>query len=104
MLGHSNWWVWIEEFVDYKEQVITFAYNLFHDDDKETVEIIDGIDEDKFQIRLGGFLPQHSQVDPKAGGAPTERGIVDVYGNTIVFDPTGEKTGTMSDCLTLTQP
>ena len=95
---------WIEEFVNYKEKIITFAYNLFHDDDKETVEIIDGIDEDKFQIRLGGFLPQHSQVDPKAGGAPTERGIVDVYGNTIVFDPTGEKTGTMSDCLTLTQP
>ena len=95
---------WIEEFVDYKENVIAFAYNLFHDDDKETVEIIDGLDEDKFQIRLGGFMPQHSQVDPKSGGAPTERGIVDVYGNTIVFDPTGEKTGTMSDCLTLTQP
>ena len=95
---------WIEEFVKCKENVIAFAYNLFHDDNKEIVEIIDGIDEDKFQIRLGGFLPQHAQVDPKAGGAPTERGIVDVYGNTIVFDPTGEKTGTMSDCLTLTQP
>ena len=95
---------WIGQFVKYKEQVITFAYNLFHDDNKETVEIIDGIDEDKFQIKLGGFLPQHAQVNPKAGGAPTERGIVDVYGNTIVFDPIGEKTGTMSDCLTLTQP
>ena len=95
---------WIEEFVKCKENVIAFAYNLFHDDNKEIVEIIDGIDEDKFQIRLGGFLPQHAQVDPKAGGSPTERGIVDVYGNTIVFDPTGEKTGTMSDCLTLTQP
>ena len=95
---------WIEEFVKCKENVIAFAYNLFHDDNKEIVEIISGIDEDKFQIRLGGFLPQHAQVNPKAGGAPTERGIVDVYGNTIVFDPTGEKTGTMSDCLTLTQP
>ena len=49
-------------------------------------------------------MPQHAQVDPKAGGAPTERGIVDVYGNTITFDPIGKKTGTMSDCLTLTQP
>ena len=49
-------------------------------------------------------MPQHSKVDPKSGGAPTERGIVDMYGNTIVFDPTGEKTGMMSDCLTLTQP
>ena len=95
---------WIEEFVKCKENVIAFAYNLFHDDNKEIVEIIGGIDEDKFQIRLGGFLPQHAQVNPKAGGSPTERGIVDVYGNTIVFDPTGEKTGTMSDCLTLTQP
>ena len=95
---------WIEEFVTCKENVITFAYNLFHDDDKETFEIIDKLDEDKFQIRLGGFMPQHSKVDPKSGGAPTERGIVDMYGNTIVFDPTGEKTGMMSDCLTLTQP
>ena len=95
---------WIEEFVACKENVITFAYNLFHDDDKETFEIIDKLDEDKFQIRLGGFMPQYSKVDPKSGGAPTERGIVDMYGNTIVFDPTGEKTGTMSDCLTLTQP
>ena len=95
---------WIEEFVTCKENVITFAYNLFHDDDKETFEIIDKLDEDKFQIRLGGFMPQYSKVDPKSGGAPTERGIVDMYGNTIVFDPTGEKTGTMSDCLTLTQP
>ena len=95
---------WIEEFVTCKENVITFAYNLFHDDDKETFEIIDKLDEDKFQIRLGGFMPQYSKVDPKSGGAPTERGIVDMYGNTIVFDPTGEKTGMMSDCLTLTQP
>jgi len=91
---------WIEEFVNYKEQVITFAYNLFHDD-KETFQIIDELDEDKFQIRLGGFLPQHSKVDPKSGGAPTERGIVDVYGNTIEFNPIGEN---MNDCLTLTQP
>ena len=49
-------------------------------------------------------MPQHSKDDPKSGGAPTERGIVDMYGNTIVFDPTGEKTGMMRDCLTLTQP
>ena len=95
---------WIEEFVACKENVITFAYNLFHDDDKETFEIIDKLDEDKFQIRLGGFMPQHSKVDPKSGGAPTERGIVDMYGNTIVFDPTGENAGMMSACLTLTQP
>ena len=92
---------WIEEFVDYKENVIAFAYNLFHDDDKETFQIIDALDEDKFQIRLAGFMPQHAQVDPKAGGAPTERGIVDVYGNTIEFNPIGEN---MNDCLTLTQP
>ena len=91
---------WIEEFVNYKENVIAFAYNLFHDD-KETFQIIDELDEDKFQIRLGGFLPQHSKVDPKSGGAPTERGIVDVYGNTIEFNPIGEN---MNDCLTLTQP
>ena len=92
---------WIREFVECKENVITFAYNLFHDDDKETFQIIDALDEDKFQIRLAGFMPQHAQVDPKAGGAPTERGIVDVYGNTIEFNPIGEN---MNDCLTLTQP
>ena len=95
---------WIREFVECKENVIAFAYNIFHDDNKEIFEIIDGIDEDKFQIKFGGFLPQHSQVDPKSGGAPTERGIVDMYGNTIVFDPTGDKTGEMSDCLSLRQP
>lgn len=92
---------WIEEFVDYKEKVIAFSYNLFHNDDKEISDIIKELDEDKFQIRLAGFMPQHSQVDPKSGGAPTERGIVDVFGNTIDFNPIGED---MSDCLTLTQP
>ena len=91
----------IEEFVDYKENLIAFAYNLFHNDDKEISNIIKELDEDKFQIRLAGFMPQHSQVDPKSGGAPTERGIVDVFGNTIDFNPIGED---MSDCLTLTQP
>lgn len=92
---------WIEEFVDYKEKVIAFAYNLFHNDDKEISDIIKELNEDKFQIRLAGFMPQHSQVDPKSGGAPTERGIVDVFGKTIDFNPIGED---MSDCLTLTQP
>ena len=92
---------WIEEFVDYKENLIAFAYNLFHNDDKEISNIIKELDEDKFQIRLAGFMPQHSQVDPKSGGAPTERGIVDVFGKTIDFNPIGED---MSDCLTLTQP
>ena len=92
---------WIEEFVDYKEKVIAFSYNLFHNDDKEISDIIKELDEDKFQIRLAGFMPQHSQVDPKSGGAPTERGIVDVFGETIDFNPIGED---MSDCLTLTQP
>ena len=92
---------WIEEFVDYKEKVIAFSYNLFHNDDKEISDIIKELNEDKFQIRLAGFMPQHSQVDPKSGGAPTERGIVDVFGKTIDFNPIGED---MSDCLTLTQP
>lgn len=97
---------WIEDFVKYKEQVITFAYRLFHDDDKETLDIIrDDKDNelfgDKFRIRFAGFMPQYSEVDPKAGGAPTERGIVDVYGKTIKFNPVGEN---MNDCLALTQP
>ena len=92
---------WIEEFVDYKEKVIAFDQNLFHNDDKEISDIIKELNEDKFQIRLAGFMPQHSQVDPKSGGAPTERGIVDVFGKTIDFNPIGED---MSDCLTLTQP
>ena len=94
---------WIEDFVNYKEQVITFAYNLYHDDDKETVDIIkdEEVFTDRFQIRLAGFMPQHSKVDPKSGGAPTEKGIVDVYGKTIEFNPVGEN---MSDCLALTQP
>ena len=92
---------WIQEFVDYKEKIIAFSYNLFHNDDKEISDIIKELDEDKFQIRLAGFMPQHSQVDPKSGGAPTERGIVDVFGETIDFNPIGED---MNDCLTLTQP
>ena len=97
---------WIEDFVNYKEQVIKFAYDLFHDDDKKALDIIkDDKDNelfgDKFRIRLAGFMPQHSEVDPKAGGAPTERGIVDMYGKTIKFNPVGEN---MNDCLALTQP
>ena len=94
---------WIEDFVKYKEQVITFAYNLYHDDDKETVDIIkdEEVFTDKFQIRLAGFMPQHSKVDPKSGGAPTEKGIVNVYGKTIEFNPVGEN---MNDCMSLTQP
>ena len=97
---------WIEDFVRYKEQVITFAYHLFHDDEKDAFDIIkDDKDNelfgDKFKIRLAGFMPQYSEVDPKAGGAPTERGIVDVYGKTVEFNPVGEN---MNDCLALTQP
>ena len=97
---------WIEDFVNYKEQVIKFAYDLFHDDDKKVLDMIkDDKDNelfgDKFRIRLAGFMPQHSEVDPKAGGAPTERGIVDMYGKTIKFNPIGEN---MNDCLALTQP
>jgi len=92
---------WIKDFLKYKEQVITFAYRLYHDDDKETLDIIKNFDEDKFQIRLAGFMPQYSQVDPKSGGAPTERGIVDVYGKTVEFNPVGEN---MNDCMSLTQP
>ena len=97
---------WIEDFVKYKEQVITFAYRLFHDDEKDALDIIkDDRDNelfgDKFKIRLAGFMPQYSEVDPKAGGAPTERGIVDVYGKTVEFNPVGEN---MNDCLALTQP
>ena len=57
---------WIKDFLKYKEQVITFAYRLYHDDDKETLDIIKNFDEDKFQIRLAGFMPQYSQVDPKS--------------------------------------
>ena len=87
---------WVEQFLDYKEFLIRFSYTLFNDD-MDTLDILNKYEElinEKFQIKFGGFLPQHSKADPKSGGAPTEVGIVNEKGESVEFDPEG-------DCLTL---
>ena len=52
------------------------------------------IDEDKFPVKLAGFLPQWVRPNDQNHGKPSEIGLVDVQGNTLTFDPKGQ-------CLTL---
>ena len=88
----------IEQFLAYKEGMIKFAYDLFCEDgecEKDMEEILGMIDQDQFPIKLAGFLPQYRKPDPKSEGRPTEIGLVDVYGQTLTFDPKGK-------CLTQT--
>jgi hypothetical protein len=54
-------------------------------------------DESRIQVKLAGFKAQYIKPDPNDKGRPTEQNIVDMYGNSIQFDP-------KADCLTLTQP
>jgi|TARA_B100001250_G_C19759028_1_gene771550 hypothetical protein len=98
----------IEEFVGYKETMIQFAYqtsrNWVSEDcltDYNSLsldDLVESVDEDLFPVKLAGFFPQHTSRNAKDGGRSTERGLVDVQGRTIKFNPNG-------DCLTtLTQP
>tara|TARA_Y100001963_G_C6736430_1_gene426658 strand:+ start:243 stop:1484 length:1242 start_codon:yes stop_codon:yes gene_type:complete len=92
----------IEDFVDYKEMLIKWAFKVSGSDVTDVEEMLELVDHSTFDVKLGGFYPQYVKPDPKHGGNPTEVGIVDVYGNTLYsdasqFDPS-------ADCLTLTQP
>lgn len=78
---------WIEEFEELKETTIQFAATILGDCDSSDFE------EDNFPVKVAGFLPQYIKPNPKDGGTPTEKGLVDVNGTPIVFDPDG-------DCLT----
>ena len=83
----------IDQFLDYKEAMIRFAFDLFCEEgecDKEMEEILDMLDQDVFPVKLAGFLPQYRKPDNTKGGRPTEVGLVDVYGNTLKFNPTGK--------------
>ena len=63
-------------------------------DSLNTDDLVRGINQDAFPIKLAGFFPQHTSRNANDGGRPTEVGLVDVNGKTIKFDPNGE-------CLTL---
>tara|TARA_R100000329_G_C7596335_1_gene211481 strand:+ start:138 stop:1307 length:1170 start_codon:yes stop_codon:yes gene_type:complete len=78
---------WIEEFTELKEITIHFASSILDGCDSSD------FDDDNFPIKVAGFLPQYIKPNPKDGGAPTEKGLVDTNGNPVVFDPDG-------DCLT----
>ena len=82
---------YIEEFNETKSYLIEFANNIVNDGDTNE------INENNFCVKLAGFLPQYVKPNPKDKGMPTEHGIVDVYGNKIIFNP-------KADCLTLSQP
>jgi hypothetical protein len=82
---------YIEEFNELKSVLLQFAFNTVEDGE------ISSIDEDSFPVKLAGFLPQYVKPNPEDKGRPTEKGLVDMYGNEIKFDPDG-------DCLTLSQP
>lgn len=82
---------WIEQFNETKELFLCFAENI-------TGTTINGdIDEKNFPVKLAGFMAQYMKPNAEHQGKPTECGLVDVFGNSIEFDPEG-------DCLTLTQP
>ena len=78
---------WIEEFNELKETTIQFAGIILNDCDSSDFA------EDYFPVKVAGFLPQYVKPNPKDGGAPTEKGLVDSNGIPIKFDPDG-------DCLT----
>jgi len=82
----------IDEFNQMKTYFKQFAANIMTDGHG-----VEDIDEDVFPIKLAGFLPQYVRPNDRNFGKPTESGLVDVFGNTIKFDPDG-------DCLTLIQP
>ena len=78
---------WIEEFNELKETTIQFAGIILNDCDSSDFA------EDYFPVKVAGFLPQYVKPNPKDGGAPTEKGLVDSNGIPVKFDPDG-------DCLT----
>lgn len=82
---------YIEDFNELKSVVIQFANNTVNDGEQGV------IDENRFVVKLVGFMAQYVKPNPNNMGRPTEMGLVDIYGNTIGFDPDG-------DCLTLSQP
>ena len=75
---------WIKEFKETKSLFIDWACDITGS------SLEDGIIEDDFVYKVGGFLPQHVKADNTNGGKPTEVGFVDVNGNSIVFDPDGQ--------------
>ena len=94
----------IEEFESYKENHLKFCHQMAKSwvnddcsdefDSLNTDDLVRGINQDAFPIKLAGFFPQHTSRNANDGGRPTEVGLVDVNGKTIKFDPNGE-------CLTL---
>ena len=78
---------WIEEFEELKETTIQFASTILSDCDSSD------FDENNFPVKVAGFLPQYIKPNPKDGGTPTEKGLVDTNGTPITFNRHG-------DCLT----
>jgi hypothetical protein len=82
---------YINDFNELKQVMLEFAFSIADGGEQSS------IDEDAFCVKLAGFLPQYVKPNPQDKGRPTENNLVDVYGNSIRFDPDG-------DCLTLSQP
>lgn len=80
----------INEFNEMKSLMIEFAAEICDVDASM-------VDEENFPIKLAGFLAQYIKPNPEDKGRPTEEGLVDMFGNKVVFNGTNA-------CLTLTQP
>ena len=80
---------YVEEFNEQKEVFVNFAKEILDEDGD--------FSEDRFHVKLAGFMAQYVKPNPKDQGRPTEYGLVDMYGNSVKFDPDG-------DCLTTKQP
>ena len=79
----------IDEFNMMKTHFKQFAANIMTDG-----EGVENIHEDKFPVKLAGFLPQWVRPNDQNYGKPSEIGLVDIDGNSLTFNPKGQ-------CLTL---
>ena len=69
-----------------KETFVSFANDIVSEEDSES----NLVNEDAFPVKFAGFLPQYVKPNPNDQGKATENTIVDVYGNSIPFDPDGD--------------
>lgn len=75
---------WILDFKDLKSIFVDFSFSITNASQGED------IDESVFWCKFAGFLPQHVEPDATNGARPTEVGLVNENGDSIVFDPEGD--------------
>ncbi len=77
---------WVDDFNSMKETFVSFANDIVSEEDSQS----NLVNEDAFPVKFAGFLPQYVKPNPHDEGKATENTLVDVYGNSIPFDPDGD--------------